>query len=182
MSKVIYFCLECNKGTKKIDKKSDEVYIQKLLKYYFDQSSVKIRFEYLHGKNNYQKIYQETLKKCKSLEKDKVISDYQIILVLDKDNFTSNSIDSTFVDKVENFISNKPNENASLIWFTKDIEHVLLGKRTTHQKTQKAKNFEITEKNGSELKTRINCIDPKSDRSSNFYVVVESVLKRLTSD
>lgn len=173
MSRVLFFCLECNKGKKDIDKKSDELYISKLLSAYYNTDDVLIRFSYMHGKNNFQKSHKSAIKECRGLKKDNVIDDYEVILVLDKDNFTSDIRDSQFIGRVESYIES---ENAIVIWFTKDIEHVLLGSRTTHKKTSKARQFEITPELKVQLKSSLSCKVPNKDRSSNFLYVMNNII------
>lgn len=174
MNRLFYFCLECNKGKKLIDKKSDEVYIQKLLDVYCNLDEIEIKYYHMHGKFNFKKSHKAVLKECKSLKKDNVIEDYEIILVLDKDNFTSDKRDSDFIDTVSEY---EQANNVKVIWFTKDIEHVLLGARIKHNKTKEARQFKVTSETKAQLDTSLNCLVPNKDRTSNFLPVMNKLCK-----
>lgn len=68
MNKQIIFCVECTNGKKIIDKKSDEQYIKKLLKFFYDEVEGKNKIVFVHmgGKHGYKNKKTEKKNKGKN--------------------------------------------------------------------------------------------------------------------
>lgn len=170
----VYIGVESNKGKKAIDKKSDELYIRSLVSAYYPSLINSIEFLHMEGKNNHQKIYKEAMGKSQIFKQMNKNGDTVIILVFDKDNFDKDQRDSKFVGEIEN----KYKQKAKVIWFTRDIENVLLGKSTGHNKTKEAKKFKVLEKDKVRLRKKLSNQNPCTSGSSNFCKIFDEIVKK----
>lgn len=141
-NKQIIFCIECTEGKKEIDKKSDQVYIKKLLNNFYEDIKKSFQVEYLHmgGKHKYKnekfkKLIKEKINLFKFDDKNK---ETDVVYVIDKDKFDSDPQDEKFISDIDKYCKK---EKYQLIFFTRDIEDVLLGKKITKDKSKEAQRL-----------------------------------------
>lgn len=150
--KQLIFCLETTEKAK-----TDKFYIKEVLRYYFKVGYNKLSYVYLEGKHNYNtsRIKDE----IKTLvDKYGEVSDSYIIYVLDKDENTVNPRDNEFVRSASEYCEQN---DYKLVWFIKDVEDVMWGKKVSNnKKVDEAKRFltskQIEKVNISNLKAASN--------------------------
>jgi len=122
--------------------KSDHIYVSEILKHFYGdtikRNDFRYDFIYLNGKYNALKPNTEIDRLRKYWKKEMNGKTY-VINILDKDDFDKEPKDRDFVKAVTLFCEQNQYE---LVWFVRDIEHVMLNKRVdNNKKTQEASNF-----------------------------------------
>lgn len=172
----LVFCVETTNSAK-----TDRTYMNCIIDYHFPRlrasESIKISYIHLCGKTNFDKrsIEKVILELTKNYQKFSGGSS-EIFYVLDKDNFTINPQDASFVKRVEQHCSCT---NRNLIWFVKDIEHVLVGRQISNGEKKKVSlDFSRLNQITSISKEVLSVKDPKSDGTSNVIAIINDVLEK----
>lgn len=178
MNKQIIFCVECTNGKKKIDKKSDELYINKLLKFFYDEVEGKNKIVFVHmgGKHRYKNKdtknqIKEEIKNFKYKDANAIS---EVVYVIDKDKFDSVPQDEEFVENIEKYCKD---QKYKLIFFTRNIEQVLLGRTVGRNKSKKANEYEINENDKEELRKKLSNDNPNANGTSNFLKIIEKIFE-----
>lgn len=172
MSRLILFCVETNKGAK-----TDEMYIDAILKQFYTKYSLPIKFDYIHMNTKTMYDSKEVKNKINSLgkkfrihNKDAIVS---VCYVIDLDMADANVDQKKLNDKIFDYA----NQNGyKVITFNKTVEDVLLKRRVTKdEKVQIAKEFA--------RKNRISKISSKallninnSNQTSNILAVLDTMI------
>lgn len=174
MRRQLVFCVESGSNDD-----SDWIYISEILRRFYNRDDVKIKLSpiYLNGKGNYRtKNTQNKINKLiKMFSATSSNSCTEIIYVIDTDNYDSDAKDKRFLDDVLSYCHDN---NYKLIWFCKDIECVLLGKKISNSiKTSEAIKFKKNEKVFA-INERILKAENIRNNASNILVVLDEFLVR----
>lgn len=167
-NKQYIFCVESD-----FKSKTDWMYIKKVLDYL---NKNKVNFDkykplFMNGKGNYNsKSFVKVL--------NKTIKDYAgesiVIYCVDLDNYHTSIEDKKFYEKIEIYCNSN---NYKLVYFSRDIEEVFLGKRVeSNNKRKEAMRFS---KNGiitNELLERL-MKNTKTIKLSNILIVIRECKK-----
>lgn len=157
--------------------KSDTIYINEVLKTYFDTKFINLRYIYLKGKTNYNKknilsyINNQT-NVFRKVAKGKTV----VIYFIDTDSTNKEYKKGSIFSNISEFVKQKSFE---LVWFCKNSENVFLNKEPSQidNKTKVAKVFsssgKINDINVSNLdrnEIELNC--------SNIYGILSKYLMK----
>jgi len=174
----LIFCLEtCSTA------KTDQMYLIELIKRFYpaiiESSYVKREYVFLSGKSNYNnhKIRKDINKRVKEY-KDTIGGQTVIVYLLDKDKFDSVPEDRDFIIEVDNYCTDNGFE---LIWFVRNIEHVLLGQKIeSNKKVIIASRFKSSQSINGVDKAKLSCIVPNRNESSNFIVIMDKIISEFS--
>lgn len=172
----LIFCVETISNAN-----TDVIYLNCIIEHYLPNlktnQNVKISFICLEGKFKYNQ--KKIITQIDSLKKEfRLFSNgiTEIVYVFDKDKFTSDPRDAFFNEEVTTFCTNKKYE---LVWFVKDIEHVLLGKQINNNDKKKSA-IEFKKNNGIH-NIDARCLDnanPCKDQTSNCLCILSKIIRK----
>lgn len=142
-----------------------------IIRFYYSDiiNNFTIKFVPIGGKFNYNN--QNTINKIS--EYLKIEKNSKIVFFFDKDQHSSSSEDSKFVQDVTLYC--KRNKYA-LIWFVKDVENVLIS-RSSSTKTKDANRFRRTRAIKEVLESKLRNPNPQNNGTSNILCVLDKVLR-----
>ncbi len=168
----VIFVVETSKN-----KKTDDRYIDKLVKAVYDSSSNDIKFQYVHmgGKTKYNK--ENVQKDINSFIKQNKDGINHVLYCFDTDRIDNNPEEVKKLQIYENYCK----ENGyHFVWFCSDIETVFLGRsvpdseKETESKKFGKKDFELTKSMVKRMSEKNN--DNKTKKNSNILFVLNSIL------
>ena len=153
------------------EEKSDTIYINDVLKKFFDLSDINVQWEYLGGKTNYNnKKIENKIKNLTKMFKSNVSGKTTTIYFIDTDSTETEYKRGSFFYNLQEYVKERGYE---LVWFCKNIENVFLHKDPNYidNKTEAAMQFvydnriDSIDKNAlSKVAIELNC--------SNILVVL----------
>lgn len=168
--KQIIICVEANQKSK-----SDYYYIKKAIDTYYNiDNKIKLTPIYLGGKGNYNKpkIINKIVKAKREFSEDKSNDEENIVIYFfDTDN---NSLDPSSVSMNEEIIKFCKEQSFELVWFNKNIEHVMTDNETVKDKVKAAQVFL---KNGKLPKSsKLKVLNSLSNKGSNIKLILDKFL------
>ena len=165
--KQLIFVVETNKDTK-----SDDRYINKLIKerYDFSSNEIKPTFVHMDGKGKYNKpsVISQINKYKKECDGENII-----LYCFDTDNISANQEDRNKFNEEKNYCHQN---GYYLIWFNVDIEYVLLGKIVeSNKKKQESIRF-YNNKNVPIPNKKLHCDNEDLKGYSNIIKILDDIL------
>lgn len=173
-NKQIIFVVETNEK-----KKTDDIYINKFIRSYYDLSNndITIKFVHMCGKTNYKN--KTVVTKINKLINQNSKGENIVIYCFDTDRIDKEIDDLKFLKEVEEYCKNNLYD---LIWFCYEIENVFLGKTISDEnKVVEAVKYQRKEVSYDDKLIKNLSIDKnekKTNNKSNIVLVLNKHLKK----